>query len=90
MLAGSDSCLPAQIGISKAHSGRQSDRHSARPPKNVLWCTCFWVDGAGPGRAKIVPAAAKGWFLELVLVVARDLFSTWFLNCCCLVHSESG
>ena len=27
----------------------------------------------GAGRAKIVPAAAKGWFLELVLVVARDL-----------------
>ena len=64
MLAGSDSCLPAQIGISKAHSGRQSDRHSARPPKNVLWCTCFRVDGAGPGRAKIVPAAAKGWFFR--------------------------
>ena len=79
MLAGSDSCLPAQIGISKAHSGRQSDRHSARPPKNVLWCTCFRVDGAGPGRAKIVPAAAKGWFLELVLVVARDLFFQGFL-----------
>ena len=85
MLAGSDSCLPAQIGISKVHS----DRHSARPPKNVLWCTCFRVDGAGPGRAKIVPAATKGWFLELVLV-ARDLFSAWFLNCCGLVHSESG
>ena len=61
MLAGSDSCLPAQIGISKAHSGRQSDRHSARPPKNVLWCTCFRVDGAGPDKAKIVPAAARGW-----------------------------
>ena len=75
MLAGSDSCLPAQIGISKAHSGRQSDRHSARPPKNVLWCTCFRVDGAGPGRAKIVPAAAKGWFLELVLVWWRGIFS---------------
>ena len=75
MLAGSDSCLPAQIGISKAHSGRQSDRHSARPPKNVLWCTCFRVDGAGPGRAKIVPAAARGWFLELVLVWWRGIFS---------------
>ena len=64
MLAGSDSCLPAQIGISKAHSGRQSDRHSARPPKNVLWCTCFRVDGLGAPKAKIVPAAAKGWFLR--------------------------
>ena len=82
MLAGSDSRLPAQIGISKAHSDRQS--------KSVLWCTCFRVDVAGAGKAKIVPAAAKGWFLELVLVVARDLFSTWFLNCCGLVHSESG
>ena len=75
MLAGSDSCLPAQIGISKAHSGR----HSARPPKNVLWCTCFRVDGAGARKAKIVPAAAKGWFLELVLMVARDLFFQGFL-----------
>ena len=75
MLAGSDSCLPAQIGISKVHS----DRHSARPPKNVLWCTCFRVDGAGPGKAKIVPAAAKAWFLELVPMVARDLFFQGFL-----------
>ena len=69
MFAGSDSRLPAQIGISKAHSGRHSDRQS----KSVLWCTCFRVDGLGAGKAKIVPAAAKGWFLELVLVVARDL-----------------
>ena len=61
MLAGSYSCLPAQIGISKAHSDRRSGRQSDRPPKNVLWCTCFRVDGAGPGRAKIVPAAARGW-----------------------------
>ena len=75
MLAGSYSCLPAQIGISKARSGR----HSGRQSKNVLWCTCFRVDGAGARRAKIVPAAAKGWFLELVLMVARDLFFQGFL-----------
>ena len=60
MLAGSDSRLPAQIGISKAHS----DRHSDRPPKSVLWCTCFWVDGLGVCGVRIVPAAAKGWFLN--------------------------
>ena len=79
MLAGSDSCLPAQIGISEAHSDRRSGRQSARPPKNVLWCTCFRVDGAGAGEAKIVPAAAKGWFLKLVRMVARDLFFRGFL-----------
>ena len=64
MFAGSDSRLPAQIGISKAHSDRQSDRHSARPLKNVLWCTCFWVDGLGVCGVRIVPAAARGWFFK--------------------------
>ena len=60
MFAGSDSRLPAQIGISKAHSGRHSDRQS----KSVLWCTCFWVDGLGVCGVRIVPAAARGWFFK--------------------------
>ena len=64
VFAGSDSRLPAQIGISKAHSDRQS--------KSVLWCTCFWVDGLGVCGVRIVPAAARGWFLELVLVWWRS------------------
>lgn len=51
----------------------------ASESKSVLWCTCFWVDGLGAGKAKIVPAAAKGWFLELVLMVVRDLFFQGFL-----------
>ena len=45
MFAGSDSRLPAQIGISKAHSDRHSGRHSARPPKVCCGARVFGLTG---------------------------------------------